>query len=83
MKKNMEKVRDELYTKLKANNIYARRYFYPLISQFPTYKGLDSARPENLPVAEEATKEVLCLPIYPELNKGVQMEIIKVMRNKK
>ncbi len=59
--------RDNLYNKFKENNIYARRYFYPLISQFPTYRGLESARPENLPIAEKITNEVLCLPIYPSL----------------
>ncbi len=65
---NKEKLgidRDNLYSILRENNIYARRYFYPLISQFPSYKHLDSAAKENLPVAEKITKEVLCLPIYP------------------
>lgn len=59
--------RDALYEKLKEHNIYGRRYFYPLISQFPTYRGLDSAQPGKLPVAERITEEVICLPIYPEL----------------
>lgn len=59
--------RDKVYNELKENNILVRRYFYPLISQFPAYKGLESARAENLPVAEEITKKILCLPIYPEL----------------
>ncbi|HSH52164.1 MAG TPA: DegT/DnrJ/EryC1/StrS family aminotransferase, partial [Bacteroidales bacterium] len=61
------KSRDELYEELKRNNIYGRRYFYPLISQFPTYRGLASAKPSNLPVAEKIALEVICLPIYPEL----------------
>ncbi len=61
------KSRDELYHKLKENNVFGRRYFYPLISQFPTYRGLASAKPENLPVAEQLTKQVICLPIYSEL----------------
>ncbi|SHJ73735.1 dTDP-4-amino-4,6-dideoxygalactose transaminase [Tangfeifania diversioriginum] len=61
------KSRDELYEELKRNNIYGRRYFYPLISQFPTYRGLSSAKPSNLPVAEKIAAEVICLPIYPEL----------------
>jgi dTDP-4-amino-4,6-dideoxygalactose transaminase len=60
--------RDALYEKLKKNNIYGRRYFYPLISQFPTYRGLESARARKMPVAEKVTKEVICLPLYPELN---------------
>ncbi|WP_319591537.1 DegT/DnrJ/EryC1/StrS family aminotransferase [uncultured Draconibacterium sp.] len=59
--------RDDLYYKLKANNIFGRRYFYPLISQFPTYRGLDSAKPEKLKVAAKIAEEVICLPIYPDL----------------
>lgn len=59
--------RDELYEELKRHNIYGRRYFYPLISQFPTYQALESARPEKLPVAEKVTQQVICLPIYPGL----------------
>ena len=50
----------------KTNNP-GRRYFYPLISQFPSYRGLVSAKPENLPVAEKVARQVLCLPIFPDL----------------
>jgi len=60
--------RDDLYIKMKEHNIYGRRYFYPLISSFSTYKGLNSAKPENLPVAEKIAKQVICLPLYPELD---------------
>jgi len=60
--------RDELYYKMQENNIYGRRYFYPLISQFSPYKGLDSAKPDNLPVAERIAMQVICLPIYPNLD---------------
>ncbi|MDD3945314.1 MAG: DegT/DnrJ/EryC1/StrS family aminotransferase [Bacteroidales bacterium] len=60
--------RDELYEKLKQNNIFGRRYFYPLISEFSMYKGLDSAKPENLPVAQKMAKQVICLPIYQDLD---------------
>lgn len=60
--------RDALYHKLKANGIYARRYFYPLISDFPMYRGLPSARRDNLPVAAQVAERVLCLPIYPTLD---------------
>jgi len=74
--------RDEVYAELKKNNIMVRRYFYPLISQFPTYKGLDSARPENLPVAEEVTKKVLCLPIYPELNVTDIKSVVDILKKK-
>ena len=59
--------RDELYQKLKDKNIYARKYFYPLISEFPMYRGMVSAQRENLPVAATAARQVLCLPIYPNL----------------
>ena len=59
--------RDALYQKLKDNDIYARRYFYPLISEFPMYRGLSSAIPENLPVATSISRKIICLPIYPGL----------------
>jgi dTDP-4-amino-4,6-dideoxygalactose transaminase len=62
------KTRDTVYEELKLQNIFTRRYFYPLISQFLPYKGLPSATPANLMVAEKAAKEVLCLPIYPGLD---------------
>lgn len=60
--------RDELYHKLKQNNIFSRRYFYPLISEFDMYKELSSSHPKKLPVANRMAKEVICLPIYPELD---------------
>jgi dTDP-4-amino-4,6-dideoxygalactose transaminase len=60
--------RDALYQKLKDNNIYARRYFYPLISDFPMYRGLPSSVQSNFPVASKAAREVICLPIYPNLS---------------
>ena len=59
--------RDALFQKLRDHNIYARRYFYPLISDFPMYRGLPSAAPANLPVARKASQQVLCLPIFPSL----------------
>ena len=62
--------RDALYDKLKANGYHARRYFYPLISQFPMYRGLPSARRDNLPVATMMAERVLCLPIYPALEEA-------------
>lgn len=72
--------RDELYHKFKENGINVRRYFYPLISQFPTYKQLSSAAEGNLPVAEKITKEVLCLPIYPDLKQDVVELILDLLR---
>ena len=59
--------RDALYDRLKQHGVHGRRYFYPLISDFPMYRGLPSARRDNLPVAAEAAQQVLCLPIYPNL----------------
>jgi dTDP-4-amino-4,6-dideoxygalactose transaminase len=61
--------RDALYGKLKSQNIFSRRYFYPLISDFPMYRELPSAHYGNLPVAVDAAKKILCLPIYPALTK--------------
>jgi len=62
------KTRDEVYEELKKYNIFGRRYFYPLISQFPIYKGLDSALPGKMPVAEKIAGQVICLPIFPGLD---------------
>src|ERR1700684_2743807 len=60
--------RDGLYQKFRDEEIYVRRYFYPLISDFPMYQALPSAPNSNLPVARKTAQQVLCLPIYPELN---------------
>lgn len=73
------KTRDELYGYLKDNMIYARRYFYPLITDFPMYRGLPSANIENLPVAKAASNQVLCLPIYPALTDAEQSRIINLI----
>jgi dTDP-4-amino-4,6-dideoxygalactose transaminase/predicted O-linked N-acetylglucosamine transferase (SPINDLY family) len=59
--------RDDLYQKLRDNGIYARRYFYPLVSDFPMYRGMPSAAHDNLPVAKKISEQVICLPIYPDL----------------
>jgi len=59
--------RNELYFKMKEYNIFGRRYFYPLISTFSTYRGLESAQPDNLPVATKIADSVICLPIYADL----------------
>lgn len=59
--------RDELYERMKANGVHARRYFYPLISDFPMYRGLPSAHRSNLPHASNAASQVICLPIFPDL----------------
>lgn len=71
--------RDELYQKLKEQGIYTRRYFYPLISEFPMYRGLASAARSGLPVAIKAAGQVLCLPIYPALPNSAQKKIISLI----
>ena len=71
--------RDELYQKLKDNNIYARRYFYPLITDFPMYRTMPSAHRDNLPVATAAAQKVLCLPIYPVFTLKDQQRVIDVI----
>ncbi|MFC5475991.1 dTDP-4-amino-4,6-dideoxy-D-glucose aminotransferase VioA [Paraherbaspirillum soli] len=67
--------RDALFQKLRDCGVFARRYFYPLISDFPMYRGLPSAAQSNLPVAGKAASEVICLPIYPTLS-GEQVDFI-------
>ena len=59
--------RDELYFKMKEHNVFGRRYFYPLISTFSTYRGLDSANPDNLPIATQMSNNVICLPMHLSL----------------
>ena len=60
--------RDELYFKMKEQNVLGRRYFYPLISTFSTYRGLESANPENLPEAHKMADSVICLPMHHALS---------------
>jgi len=79
-KEKYGKTRDEVYEELKRNNFYGRRYFYPLISQFPTYRGLETALPGKMPVAEKATEEVICLPIYPDLEIFHIKKISRILR---
>ncbi|MBQ9212611.1 MAG: DegT/DnrJ/EryC1/StrS family aminotransferase [Bacteroidales bacterium] len=69
--------RDELYVKMKDRNVLGRRYFYPLISTFSTYRGLESAKPENLPVAHKMAEEVICLPMYAGLTDEAVERVIE------
>jgi len=71
--------RDELFQKLRDAGIFARRYFYPLISEFPMYRGMPSAAKSNLPVANKAADQVICLPIYPLLDEEAQRNIISTI----
>ena len=72
--------RDRLFARLREHGIYARRYFYPLISDLPMYRGLSSASPANLPVAQRIAGQVLCLPIYPALEDGDVDAVTGVIR---
>lgn len=74
------KSRDALYAELQEHNIFGRRYFYPLISTFSAYKGLESADPKKLPIAHKLAEQVLCLPMFADLDReGVEriLEIVK------
>ena len=62
--------RDELYMKMKDQGVWSRRYFYPLISEFSTYRGLESSRPENLPNAHRMADTVICLPMHHALEEN-------------
>jgi dTDP-4-amino-4,6-dideoxygalactose transaminase len=73
--------RDGLYQRLREQQIFSRRYFYPLISDMPMYRGLPSAQPTNLPVARRVASEILCLPIYPALSDSDQQRVIDVVRS--
>lgn len=71
--------RDELYFKMKEHNVLGRRYFYPLISEFTTYRGLPSANPGNLPYAHKMADSVICLPMHHELSEGDIEKILKLI----
>lgn len=72
--------RDELYFKMKEHNVLGRRYFYPLISEFSTYRGLESARPENLPNAHRMADTVICLPMHHALSDEDVERVIDVIK---
>lgn len=71
--------RDELYFKMKDTGVLGRRYFYPLISSFSTYRGLPSANPENLPVATKIANEVICLPMHHALNDDDVNRVLEIV----
>lgn len=74
--------RDELYEKMKAANIYGRRYFYPLITAFDPYKDYPSAAPENLPVATKIANQVICLPMHHALSEEDVERVLKVLTDR-
>ena len=82
-KKKFGMDRDDVYSLLKSGNIFVRKYFYPLISNFSAYNGLSSASATNLLVAEKISKNVLCLPIYPDLDTLDFDRIISVLLKEK
>lgn len=71
--------RDELYFKMKEHGVLGRRYFYPLISEFSTYRGLESANPENLVNAHWMADSVICLPMHHELEEDNIIRILNLM----
>ncbi|MBR6990759.1 MAG: DegT/DnrJ/EryC1/StrS family aminotransferase [Bacteroidales bacterium] len=71
--------RDELFFKLREHNIMSRRYFYPLISTFSTYRGLPSATTENLPNATRIANEVICLPMHHELSEEDVDRVLEII----
>lgn len=71
--------RDELYFKMRDHQVWGRRYFYPLISTFSTYRGLESARPENLPNAHRMANSVICLPMHHELTDDDIQRVLNVI----
>ena len=71
--------RDELYMKMKNQGVWGRRYFYPLISEFSTYRGLESSHPENLPNAHMMADTVICLPMHHALSEEEIDKIIMVI----
>lgn len=73
--------RDELYDKLKKYDIYARKYFYPICSDYEPYKNLDSSSKENLPVANDLKNRVLCLPYYGDLDFEIVYQICNLIKN--
>lgn len=74
--------RDELYFKMKEQGILGRRYFYPIISEFSTYRGLESSRPENLPVAHKMANSVICLPMHHLLANCEIERILKIIKDR-
>jgi len=79
IRENSSISRDEVYAELRQNSIYARRYFYPLISAFPMYRHFPTANVQHLRVADEISRAVLCLPIFPGLSEAEQSRIVAII----
>ncbi|MBO5720509.1 MAG: DegT/DnrJ/EryC1/StrS family aminotransferase [Bacteroidales bacterium] len=80
VEKDYGMTRDELYFKMKENNVLGRRYFYPLISTFSTYRGLESSDPKNMPVATRIADEVICLPMHDALSENDIQRVIDCIK---
>ena len=74
--------REELYFKMRERNLLGRRYFYPLISTFSTYRGLESAHPDNLPEAMRMAERVICLPMHHALTDEEVERVLEVIVDK-
>lgn len=74
------KTRDELYFEMRENEVLGRRYFYPLISEFSTYRGLPSAGAHNLPVATRMANSVICLPLHHGLSQDDVDKVINLIK---
>jgi len=73
--------RDFLYEKFKEYNVFTRKYFFPLCSDYPCYRHIPSAAPSNLPIAQKVAKEVLCMPLYGELSTHDIEQICDILKN--
>lgn len=73
--------RDDVYFALKEKNIIGRRYFYPLISDFSTYRSLPSSSKDNLPNAHKLADSVICLPMHHEIDEGDALNIVDIIKN--
>jgi len=80
--KTFGKSRDALFEALEKNNIFGRRYFHPLITQFPSYRDFATAQPGLTPAAEKIAYQVICLPIYPDLDEDTLRLICKIINEK-
>jgi dTDP-4-amino-4,6-dideoxygalactose transaminase len=83
IQKNYPTTRDELYEILRAKNIYARRYFYPSIPSFTSFKKYLIPGKESLPITSIISEAILCLPIFPDLDLETLSEIISIIKNPK
>jgi dTDP-4-amino-4,6-dideoxygalactose transaminase len=72
--------RDKVFDELKAHNIMARKYFYPLCSNYPCYSNIESGKKELLPIANKVSEEILCLPFYGKLERNIAQLVCDVIK---